>query len=539
MSRSFALTVATVAIASIGWAFLQPLTPAHAAANPAEWQPQVIYLVMPDRFENGDTSNDRLGDASCFDPSSPTRFHGGDWTGLRQRIDYLQELGVTAVWTTPATRQIGEINDSCGYHGYWADLTLPDDTAIEPKLGTESDLRTLIQALHDAEMKFILDQVINHVGYDARLVQQRPQWFNPAIPACEALGSPEIFCPLAGLPDFDFRNADAVDYITRHSLSWLQRFPIDGIRMDTFKHVPSSYFRNVWIPLVNQADPQLFTVGELLDTQSLDRIRGVVDTGFDSAFNFPLQSAFVNAYAKEGSVDAIATVMAETWETFGDRALMLTNLLDNHDMPRFVNQPGFGIPEAEIRRRYQLALGSLFTLPGIPQLYYGNEIGLYGGADPDNRRDMPDWVWAESDRAIASRDEVAGALANPKATFDYTQQLIALRQANPALHSGYYAELWRQNGASNPNVYAFFRGLGHNRVIVVINNGSQASGEISIPIQPNTNLEPGDRTVLRNGVIITNQLDTGAPAVLQINDDALQISMPPKTLGIYKIVIEP
>jgi len=542
-SRSFAsaltFSVTTMAIASISWTSFPFVAPAHAAANPSEWQSQVIYLVMPDRFENGDTGNDRLGYESCFDPDSPTKFHGGDWEGLRQRIDYLQDLGVTAVWTTPVLRQIGVINDSCGYHGYWADLTLADDEALEPKLGTEADLRGLIQDLHRTEMKFILDQVVNHVGYDARLVQQRPQWFNPSIPACESIGSPEVFCPLAGLPDIDFRNPDAVDYITRHSLSWLRRFPVDGIRMDTFKHVPQSYFRNVWIPLVNQIDPQLFTVGELLDAESLDRIRDVVDTGFDSAFNFPLQSAFVEAYAKEGSVDAIATIMNTTWTQFGDRALMLTNLVDNHDMPRFVNQPGFGVSEDEIRRRYHLALGTLLTLPGIPQLYYGNEIGLYGGADPDNRRDMPDWAWTNSGREDVSGEDASIALADPDATFDYVQRLIELRKDNPALHSGYYAELWRQNGASNPNVYAFFRGLGENRVVVVVNNSDEASGELAVPIQINTSLEPGDRAALQNGVILTNQLTTEAPETVRIDNETLHISMPPKSLGIYQISTDP
>ncbi|MEO0491554.1 MAG: alpha-amylase family glycosyl hydrolase, partial [Cyanobacteria bacterium J06659_2] len=224
-TRPFFATIVAASIATVQIAMVQP---AEATAHSAEWQQQVIYLVFPDRFENGDPSNDQLGIAECFDPDSPTRFHGGDWAGIVQRINYLQELGVTAVWATPVYRQIGVINDSCGYHGYWADFTLPDDGAVEPKLGTEADLTGMIQALHNHEMKFILDQVVNHTGYDAQLTRQRPGWFNPMRPACELLGDPDIFCDLAGLPDFDFRNADAVDYATRQSLSWLERFDLDG-----------------------------------------------------------------------------------------------------------------------------------------------------------------------------------------------------------------------------------------------------------------------------------------------------------------------
>ncbi|MEO1523198.1 MAG: alpha-amylase family glycosyl hydrolase, partial [Cyanobacteria bacterium J06633_2] len=503
-TRPFFATIVAASIATVQIAMVQP---AEATEHSAEWQQQVIYLVFPDRFENGDPSNDQLGIAECFDPDSPTRFHGGDWAGIVQRINYLQELGVTAVWATPVYRQIGVINDSCGYHGYWADFTLPDDGAVEPKLGTEADLTGMIQALHNHEMKFILDQVVNHTGYDAQLTRQRPGWFNPMRPACELLGDPDIFCDLAGLPDFDFRNADAVDYATRQSLSWLERFDLDGIRMDTVKHVPASYFRNVWIPRVKQESPDLFTVGELLDQFSLERLHQFLETGFDSTFNFPLQYAMVESFAKGGSVDQVAETMQATWNLFGADALMLTNLIDNHDIPRFTNESGFGVPEPEIRDRYFLALGTMLALPGIPQLFYGNELGMYGGADPDNRRDMPEWAWTEEGRTEGG----SGFLPDPAGTFNYVQTLIDLRQSNAALHSGYYAELWRQNGNQNPDVYAFFRGLGDNRMVVVVNNGSQPSGTLTIPIQANSALEPGDRAALSSGVVLEELLDVGAP----------------------------
>lgn len=525
------LTTATTLAVPLATLPLLSTPPALAAANPAEWRPQVIYLVFPDRFENGDPTNDQLGEPNCFDPNSPTKFHGGDWAGLEQRLDYLEELGVTAVWTTPAYRQIGEFNGACGYHGYWADFTLPDDGAVEPKLGTEADLSSLIQALHDRDMKFILDQVVNHVGYGAQLTEQRPTWFSPPRPACEALGDPDIFCDLAGLPDFDFRHPEAIAYTTQQSLSWPQRFDLDGIRMDTVKHVPASYFRNVWLPLLRQEAPTLFTVGELLDQHSLERLETFLDTGFDSVFNFPLQRSMVDTFARGGSVDIVASTMQDTWTLFGNRALMLTNLLDNHDIPRFTNEPGFGVPEGEIRRRYHLALGTMMTLPGIPQIFYGNELGMYGGSDPDNRRDMPDWAWTEDGRSQGSE----GFMPNPQATFRYVQNLIDLRQAHPALHSGYYAELWRQNGSENPDVYAFFRGLGRDRIVVVMNNGALPSGDIAIPIGDNPAVEPGDRAVFQHGAIAEDLLGAGAPATVTTTDGGFRVSLPAKTIGIYQI----
>ena len=504
---------------------------AVAAANPIEWQQQIIYLVFPDRFENGDPNNDRLGYEECFDPSSPTKFHGGDWAGLQQRLDYLQDLGVTAIWATPVYKQIGVINESCGYHGYWADFTDPDDGAVEPKMGTEDDLSQLIQTLHDNDMKFILDQVVNHTGYGAQLIQQQPSWFNPPRPACEALGDPDVFCDLAGLPDFDFRNADAVDYTTRQSLSWLERFDLDGIRMDTVKHVPASYFRNVWIPLVNQEKPDVFTVGELLDQFSLERLHQFLETGFDSTFNFPLQRAMVETFARGDSVDEVATTVQETWTMFGADALMLTNLIDNHDIPRFTNEPGVSVEESDIRSRYFLALGTMFSLPGIPQLYYGNELGMYGGADPDNRRDMPDWAWTAEGRSQGSE----GFLPDPQSTFSYVQKLIDIRLANPALYGGYYAEMWRQNGSQNPDVYAFFRGFDTNRIIVVMNNGSLPSGQLTIPIQANMAIEPGDRAALGDQVVLEEILGAGAPPSVMIKNTGLSIDLPAKTIGIYRL----
>ncbi|MEB3212101.1 MAG: alpha-amylase family glycosyl hydrolase [Leptolyngbyaceae bacterium] len=533
-SKIALLTTALAASFAVSVTTLHTLgsDPAQAVANPVEWQQQVIYLVFPDRFENGDPSNDRLGIEECFDPTHLTRFHGGDWAGIEQRMDYLQELGVTAIWATPVYKQIGVINDSCGYHGYWADFTFPDDGAVEPKLGTEADLARMIQTLHDHDMKFILDQVVNHTGYDAQLTRQRPEWFNPMRPACELLGDPDVFCDLAGLPDFDFRNADAVDYTTRQSLSWLERFNLDGIRMDTVKHVPASYFRNIWIPLVNQESPDIFTVGELLDQFSLERLHQFLETGFDSTFNFPLQRAMVESFAKGGSVDQVAETAQATWNLFGSDALMLTNLIDNHDIPRFTNEPGFGVPEAEIRDRYFLALGTMFSLPGIPQLFYGNELGMYGGADPDNRRDMPEWAWTAEGRSGSGGS--GEFLPNPQGTFSYVQKLIDVRQENAALHSGYYAELWRQNGSQNPDVYAFFRGLGENRVVVVVNNGALPSGPITIPIQANTALEPGDRAALGSGAVLEELLGIEAPTILTVGDNGLTVDLPAKTIGIYR-----
>ena len=241
----------------------------------------------------------------------------------------------------------------------------------------------------------------------------------------------------------------------------------------------------------------------------------------------------VQAFAKGGSVDKVAQRVQEDLQTLGlERHLMLVNLLDNHDVPRFTNEAGLGVSEDEIRRRYHLALAALFTLPGIPQLYYGNELAMYGSGDPDNRRDMPSWAWSAAGRNGVYRGQ---ALPNPGRTFRYVQKLIQIRGANPALYEGYYAEMWRHSGDPNPNVYAFFRGARDNRIVVVMNNGTLESGTIKIPVQANTNISEEDRVAMGDGSELTDLLGAGAPAKLSIENGEISVNMPGKAVGIYRV----
>lgn len=505
---------------------------ASAQVNQAVWRQQVIYLVMPDRFHNGNPANDRAGYADCFDPRSPTKFHGGDWAGLRQRVGYLRELGATALWVTPAYRQIPRLEGSCGYHGYWPDFRLPDDGALEPKLGSAADLSALIRDLKSSNIRFILDMVVNHAGYGARITAQKPGWFHRS-PGCLNLGEPEVNCPLAGLPDFNQSVPEVAQYLSRLSQGWARRLALDGIRMDTAKHVSLAYWQDGWVPAINQASPGLFKVAEVFREESAQDLKPYLEAGFDSAFNFPLRRALVGAFAKGGSVDLVAERVRQDLGILGlERHLMLTSLLDNHDVPRFVNEPGLGVPEDEIRRRYHLALAALFTLPGIPQLYYGNELAMYGGPDPDNRRDMPGWAW----RAATRNGVYSGqALPNPGRTFRFVQKLIQLRRASPALYEGAYVELWRHNGDPNPNVYAFLRSWGDSRLLVVINNGTLPSGGIAIPLQANPDLSEADRDALSDGAQLADLLGEGAPPSLRVRNGSVVVDLGGKTVGIYRV----
>jgi glycosidase len=503
-----------------------------AQADRAVWRQRTIYLVMLDRFANGDAGNDQLGLAGCFDPTDPHAFHGGDLAGLRQRIPYLTELGVDVVWVTPLARQaLGPSGSPCPYHGYWADYTDPDDGALEPRFGTANELTGLIADLDTAGIRFVLDMVVNHPGDHARIVSQHPDWFHPPD-TCAQLGDPAIYCPYrAGISDFAQERPEVATYLDDLSAGWVQRFALDGIRMDTAKYVLPSYFHDHWVPAVRAVRGDLFLVGEVFSETRSDLVP-YLDAGFDSVFHFPRRAALRDAFARGGSVDLVASAVRSDLDTFGlERTLDLVTLLDNHDVKRFVNEPGLSVPEAEIARRYRLALAALFTAPGIPQLYMGDELGLYGGDDPDNRRDLPAWAWDASSRAGT---HPGVALPGADTLFSYVQALIALRRSAPALHTGGYTELWRQNGAANANVWAFFRGTGDSRAIVVINAGTASSGTLSIPIAGNSALPPADRAALADGTVLRDGLGYGAPPSVTLSGGTLSVDMPGSTVAVYR-----
>lgn len=498
-------------------------------APKASWSSQVIYLVMPDRFQNGDPSNDASGNPGCFDPQDPSKWHGGDLAGLRNKVGYLNELGVTALWITPVYKQSP---DRCGYHGYWADFADPDDGAIEPKLGTIGDLQGLIDDLHAGGIRFILDMVANHAGRNAQVVNQHPDWFHdPAT--CASLGPVEVFCPIGGkpLPDFAQEKPEVASYLTSSSVGWETRIALDGVRMDTVKHVPVTYWKSSWLPGMKAKKSDLFVVGEVFDTGPADHLKPFLDAGFDSLFNFPLMAELVKVFAGGASVSSLASKLQEEIGVFGQaRTRMLTTFLNNHDLPRFASIPT-GVAPDEIHRRQLLGLGALLTLPGIPQLYYGDELGLLGGKDPDNRRDMPSWAF---DSATRAQNHPADALPSPQETFARVQKLIQIRKQNPALIDGDYVELWRQNG-QGANVMAFLRGDGVAPIVVALNNGDTPSGPTAMKIQANGAISAADHALLAEGAMLDEQLGAGAPASLTISQGKLTISLPPKTIGIYRL----
>ena len=479
----------------------------RASPDTRAWQRRVLYFALVDRFANGDPTLDQLhGATSCNDAEDPSAYQGGDLVGLRERLGYIQDLGADALWVTPLYRGVAQRQGAnCGFPGYWADFADPYTLELDPRFGTADDFDALLADAHVRGFQVMLDMVINHAGYDATLVEQHPDWFADGA-FCQS-GDPDIDCPLAGLPDFIHANPDVRTYLTDLHLQWVDRFDIDAIRMYTVKHVRPEVFAE-WLEAMHDVRGDLFTVGELLDEYSYDRFGPYIDAGFDGLFDFPLRRGLIETFAWGHSTNAVAGRMQYTLERFGpEGAASLVNLLDNHDVPRFLSEIPGHVPPTEAQERYALALTALLTIPGIPQIYYGNELGMYGGGDPDNRRFMPEWAFSEEGRAQPHE----GFLPDPAGVHDHVARLLSIRRGFRALQDGDYHELWRQGAPQNSNVWSFLRAPadGTAPVVVGFNNGGLAT-DGAVPLHVGPWYDDGDVLVdvLGDGATYTVQGDT-------------------------------
>ena len=407
-------------------------------------QDDIIYFVLTDRFADGDPDNN-------FDVNreNPQAYHGGDFAGIVERIPYLQHLGVTALWITPVFENNHRVQDNqYGYHGYWP----LDFEKVDPHLysakpgipaGSKRYLKDLVDQLHAAGIKVILDMVVNHTGYDHPgrygdpSTPIKPHWFTPDR-TYEEMGP--IGSWLSGLPDLDQNNAEVADYFVNMVADWIEETGVDCIRMDTAQHVEDTFW-HYYSTVIKGKFPTISLLGEVM-TQDIDHNAHYQRSfNFDSLFDFPLQDALKKVFI-EGAPFTIITSPYSAPQRPGqgvlDRDIVYSNhnnlvtLLDNHDLAsRFFTA---ALDKSNGDRRWaidhtKLALTMLFTTRGIPQLYYGTELGMEGGHDPDNRRDMR---WDLVENGLEPSDK------HPEAHefYHHTHQLIQLRRSSQALRYG-------------------------------------------------------------------------------------------------------
>ena len=443
----------------------------------SSWNDEIIYFVVTDRFMDGDPSNN-----TNVDKKNIKAYHGGDLQGLINKLDYIKELGATTIWLTPVVdNRDTDFFGNWGYHGYWA----KDLYKVDEHLGTMEKFKELVSKAHSKGLKILLDVVFNHVEYDHPIAVDRHKqgskyysWFhhNGDIKDYENQWSMETG-EMGGLPDFDQSNPETVKYLIDFAKWWTDT-GIDGYRVDTVKHVQKDFWTNLTNTLHTQKGKNFFLLGEVLNG-SVDYCADYTRTGFDSLFDFPLYFAFKKALNEGQSMKEFSNVFNQD-NKYVDASL-LSPFIDNHDVPRFIANPN----DDTQKYRFMLAQSMQMTIRGVPTIYYGNEIGLSGGAEPYNRADMQ-WT--------ASRNSQI---------YNNLKTLINIRKKYPALRRGGQFEMW-----SDDNVYAYSRQTSDQEVLVVLNNGGNASRKIGLRAESRlkdgtvlTNLLKGDTVTVQNHAI--------------------------------------
>jgi glycosidase len=363
---------------------------------------QSIYFVLVDRFANGDASND-----SGVDRDDPAGWHGGDLQGVLDRLDYLQNLGVQTLWLSPIfqTRSAAFMGHGA-FHGYWT----TDLTRVDERFGDTGLLRKLAGELHRRRMRLMLDLVVNHVGYEADLVEQKPEWFHRSGSITDWNDPIQIVeREVHGLPDLDQEQPEVYAYLVRAARQWLEEARVDGFRLDAVKHVPLAFWTRFNRELEG-ARPGLLTLGEHFDGDPLQVVRVQKQGGFSHMFDFPLAFALKDVFCEGQSPGKLAAVLSND-RLYPDPGRLVT-FLDNHDLPRFRTAC-----EGDLER-VRHALTAQFALRGVPCLTYGTEAGLEGAGEPENRGDMV----FDDERFRPLKDHLA--------------TLLRLRRSSPVLETG-------------------------------------------------------------------------------------------------------
>ena len=458
----------------------------------------VIYLIMPDRFANGDPSNDDPAiSKGLFDRKNPHSYHGGDLQGVIDHLPYLKALGVTALWLTPVYDNTNEPNRQqavggrpiSDYHGYGT----VDYYGIEEHFGTFELLRRLVDQAHALGLKVIQDQVANHVGpgHPWAADPPAPDWFHgtaahhineawqiwtlPDPHASAALKTSVTEGWFADvLPDMNQENNDVAQYEVQNALWWVGTAGFDGIRQDTLPYVGRRFWRD-WSAALKRQYPSLRAVGEVFDGdpaipsffQGGAARNDGIDTGVDSVFDFPIFFNIRDVFAKGADLDTIPKTLAK--DRLYAHPERLVTFLGNHDVARYMSEQGATV------ENLKLAWTFLFTLRGIPSLYYGDELGMTGDADPENRRDFPGG-WKDDTR---NAFDAGGRTADENAVFNHVQKLLAIRAATEALRRGTMTDL-----AVTSHAWVYARESGSAAAIIAINNGAEAA-DLEVPWKKN------------------------------------------------------
>ncbi len=450
----------------------------------------LIYLLMPDRFSNGDPTNDKFSDLrdTNMDRSQPLLRHGGDLQGIRNHLGYLKDLGVTSLWCTPVmlndmpleTEAAGNMS---GYHGYW----ITDHYQVDKRLGTEKDYRDLVDEAHRNGMKIVQDAVYNHVGEKHWFAMDPPMkdWINQWPQYQETNHREEIFIdPHAAvidkkimvdgwfvphLADLNLSNPYLANYIIQNSIWITEEFGIDGWRVDTYKYNDEKFLNKINDRL-HEEFPRLTVFGEVTSntvTASAYFTKNNIDAPFkhnlEGVTDFPVSNALIagmnEIFGWTNGVNKIYIALAQ--DLLYKNPKMNCIFLDNHDMDRVFSVIG------ENYEKFKMGINWLLTMRGIPQIYYGTEILMKNFKNPSDaevRRDFPGgWAGDGQDKFLAS-----GRSMEENNAFSYLQKLANYRKHSTTLQTGELMQYIPQDG-----LYVYFRYDANGTVMVVSNTAAK------------------------------------------------------------------
>jgi neopullulanase len=494
----------------------------------------VMYLIMLDRFADGDPSNnDPAQSRGLYDRKNKFYYHGGDLQGVIDRLPYLKELGVTAIWLTPWYDNYDRLNQielkeekpSTGFHGY----NPQDFYAVEEHFGSHAKVRELVDAAHRSGIKIIQDQVMNHTGPYHPWVEDAPTpaWFNGtktrhlknvfqtwvlhdqrAVDGLKRETMEGWF--LDFLPDLNQHDPEVSRYLIQNTLWWIGTTGLDGIRMDTWQYVPNSFWRD-WSAALKREFPNFKVVGEVKDGDVVHvsffqggraRFDGV-DSGLDSLLDFPLFYPVRHAFAEGKPVDEIPKTLAKDY--LYNNSEILVTLLGGHDDGRFMSEKGATLAGLKLANAFVL------TTRGVPQLYYGDELAMEGEDEPTTRGDFPGGFPGDKRNAFTA----AGRTKDEQELFEYIRRLTSLRRELEPLRTGKLVNLH-----VSEQQYAYAR-TGKSGVVVVVINNDSNTAEVEFDVS---------RASLRNGVSLTDRL--GVSRDISVHEGKLKLTVPKRSAAI-------
>jgi len=486
----------------------------------------VIYLIMPDRFADGDPANNLPKGAApgTYDRTAPKAYHGGDLKGIQDHLPYLKELGATTLWLNPI---FDNDNTSEGYHGYGG----TDLYAVEDHFGTLLEFQQLVAAAHKQGIKVLLDMVPNHVGpkHPWATSQPAPGWLHGTT--ADHINTDYDYPPVTDphaveknyrsaldgwfaniLPDLAQENPLVAQYLLQNAYWWMETGGVDGFRIDTFPYVPRTFWKT-YLQSLQATYPNFFAVGEVYNFEPpvVSYFAGGqtgfdgIDTHLTTTFDFPMNSAIRQVVNHGASAKKIVDVLRQ--DRLYPHPEQLVTFIGNHDMPRFLTDAKGSTA------RLKLGFSLLATLRGIPQLYSGDEIAMPGGEDPDNRRDFPGGFPGDSRSAFTQ----AGRTPVEQDVYAQVQGLLQLRRDHPALRLGD-----QKHVVVADDYYIFTRETPDERLLIVFYKGDQPKS-IAVDLAD---------TTIANAVGVT-ALNSASPAVVEGGKLQLQLTSP--SVAIYKV----